>query len=105
MITAEARDTLSNDGKGVCMGRARATDMNNNREVFMPGPAPSSVEAGLNTRMDIWQKTFGIFRKKNCDNKGEQRNVNLTPAQQITMKTLGRRVARTEIVIMEADKG
>ena len=48
-IETEARDVLDSEEVGVCMGRTRATDMRNNREVCMSGPDPPSVEAGHNT--------------------------------------------------------
>ena len=39
-LNAEARDVISPDFKAVNMGQKRATDMKNNRDVKMPGPAP-----------------------------------------------------------------
>ena len=79
--------------------------MRNNREVCMPGPAPPSVEAGHNTRMGVWQKVFSDYRKENCSKKGEQNISNLSLSHQLALKSLGKRVAKVEIVILEANKG
>ena len=87
------------------MGRQRATNMKNNRKVFMPGPAPPRVEAGHCARMEVWQREFGKYMKNNCNNKGEQNESNLTITQQLALKRLSRRVSKNEIVILESDKG
>ena len=41
----------------------------------------------------------------NCGEKGEQHKVNLTVGQQLALRTLGKKVAKLEIVLLEADKG
>ena len=104
-ISAESRDVLGDDGHSFRMGRKRATDMKNNREVCMPGPAPPSVEAGHNVRMSVWQESFTSYRKSNCNKKGEQTASNITLGQQLVMKSLIKRVNKAEIMILEADKG
>ena len=87
------------------MGRQRATDQRNNCDVKMPGPASPLIEAGHNTRVGLWQEIFLKIRKKMCDESGRQKKRNLTPGQELALKSLGRKVAKVEIVIMEADKG
>ena len=104
-IQSVARDVISEDEKSIRMGSMRATDMKNNREVCMPGPAPPSVEAALNTRMGVWQECYDRYKRKNCNKKGAQIKSNLTLGQEMAMKLLGKRVAKAEIAILEADKG
>ena len=78
-LNAEARDVISPDFKAVNMGQKRATDMKNNRDVKMPGPAPPPiVEAGHNTRATMWQEIFMKHRMRLCDKNGKQRKRNLT---------------------------
>ena len=80
-IQSVARDVISEDEKSVRMGRMRVTDMKNNREVCMSGPAPPSVEAALNTRMGVWQECYDRYKKRNCNKKGAQIKSNLTLGQ------------------------
>ena len=105
MSVAEARDVLSMDGRQVDMGRKRPTDQKNNRNVRMPAPGPAAVEAELNTRMGAWVKLFMDFRKSRCDENGVQNESNLTPGQMLGLKSLSQKVARLELIILEADKG
>ena len=104
-LDLESKDVIGEDGRSFDMGRQRATGMKNNRRVFMPGPAPPRVEAGLNTRMDIWRRTYAQHMLKNCNSKGEQKESNLSIEQQLAMKSLGKRISKDEIVVRECDKG
>ena len=104
-LDLESRDIVDEDGKGFDMRRRRATCMKNNRRVFMPGPVPPKVESGLNTRMDIWRRVYGQHMKEECNAKGEQFKSNLTLSQQLALKSLGKKVSKVEIVILECDKG
>ena len=51
-LESEARDVMSTDGSSICMERLRPTDMRNNREVRMPGPAPPIVEAQYSKKVE-----------------------------------------------------
>ena len=101
----EMRDVISTDGREVCMGRQRATDMKNNRHVRMPAPASARLEAMYNTRADVWQQEFQKYRKAGCNEAGDQNESNLTPGQAIALKRLQRKVNKLEIIVLEADKG
>ena len=87
------------------MRKKRATDMRGNRKVLMPGPGPAVVEAEYQTRMDIWDKTFARYRSTNCDEKGDQLVSNLSKNQALGLKTLQKKVAKLEVIVLEADKG
>ena len=72
---------------------------------MMPGPAPPSVEAGHNTRLGIWNEVFAKVKMKLCDKEGRQKKRNLTLGQELALKSLDHKVAKVEIMILEADKG
>ena len=92
-------------GDEINMGRLRPTDMKNNREVRMPGPAPPAVEAEYSTRLGVWHSAFSEFKKTHCRENGDQVRSNLSAAQQLGLKSLGKRVAKLEIIVLQADKG
>ena len=104
-LEAEMRDVLSNDGKDLCMGRARPTDMRTNREVMMPGPSKAMVEAEYNTRVGVWEKAYHKYKSNHCKTDGTQLRGNLTVSQQIGLKTLAKKVSSLEVIILQADKG
>ena len=62
----------------------------------MPGPSPPRVEAWYNTRMGIWQEVSDKYLEKYCDKLGNQLNSNIFMGQELTLRMLGRKVARTE---------
>ena len=101
----EARDVISSDGSEVGMGRMRATDMKNNRNVKMPAPAPARVEANYNTRAGLWEQEHARYVKAECKPKGAQKKSNLSLSQQLALERLKKRVAKVEIIVLEADKG
>ena len=104
-IEAEARDVVSSDGRSVNMGRKRPTDQHNNREVRMPGPAASMVEAENNTRVGVWITAFKEHKENHCKEDGGQKVVNLMRSQELGLKSIARKVARLEMIVVEADKG
>ena len=72
---------------------------------LMPGPDKPWVEAENTTRLGVWDKQFARYVLENCDKDGDQRALNLSRSQTIGLKSLSRKVARLEVVILEADKG
>ena len=105
MLEDEMRDVVDSSGKDLCMGRKRPTDMVNNREVKMPGPGPPRVEAEFSTRLSSWQRAFMSFKETDCNPDGVQKRSNLSPTQLIAVKTLSKKVAKVEIIVLQADKG
>ena len=105
LIESEQRDVLATNGMEINIGRAHPTDMKNNREVRMPGPAPPPVEAQYNTRLGIWYSAFKGFKDRFCKENGNQAKSNLSPSQLIGLKTFGRKVARQEVIVLQAYKG
>ena len=99
------RDVLGNSGKTLNMGRKRPTDMKNNRDVMMPGPAPPGVEAEHSTRLSMWQQTFMGYKSRHCGEDGSQHRSNLSATQLVGLKTLGRKVSKLEVIVLQADKG
>ena len=105
LMECELRDVLSQDGKEINMGRKRPTDLKNNREVHMPGPGNPKVEAEFTTRIGTWQGAFNMFRKENCRDNGTQVKSNLSVSQQIGLKSLAKKVAKIEVIVLQSDKG
>ena len=105
MMEDEQRDVMSTDARELDMRRNRATDMKNNRQVHMPGPESPLLEAMHSTRMGVWREVHDKYMKEHCNKSGEQLQPNITPSQQLALKSLQRKVARMELVILEADKG
>ena len=99
-IESEARDVLSTDGKSLDMRKKRPTDMRNNRNVRMPAPGPPMVEAEMNTRVGAWTRAFLKFREAKCDKKGAQKETNLTVSQTLGFRTLSKKVAKLEAVVL-----
>ena len=87
------------------MRRKRPTDMRNNRNVRMPPPGSALLEVERNTRVGTWRKASKDYAKENCDSKGSQLKKNLTVNQMLGLKSLSRKVARLELLVLEADKG
>ena len=104
-IQAEARDVLNDSGSKLDMRRRRATDMNGNRKVYMPGPSKPIVEAEYSMRSSVWQKEFLAYKSENCDPTGKQKTTNLNRSQEIGLKSLSRKIAKLELLVLEADKG
>ena len=105
MIELEARDVLNDSGTILDMRRKRATDMKSNRRVMMPAPGKPILEAEYNLRVSMWQREYEKYMTEECDDKGVQKQLNLTRSQAMVLKTLSRKVAKLEVIILEADKG
>ena len=73
-LEVAARDVVEDDCLTVNMGKKRATDMRNNRNVIMPGPGPTRVEANHAVRVGVWLDVFEKYRRRHCDEQGNQRN-------------------------------
>ena len=100
-LESEARDVLSSDGSELNMGRTRPTNMRNNRDVMMPGPARSMVEAEYNTR--VGERAYKSFKSNHCKEDGTQ--CNLTQSQQVGLRTLAKKTATNQVIVLQADKG
>ena len=104
-LDRELRDVLSELGDKLDFRKKRATDMRGNTSVFMPWPKRPLVEAENSTRMQVWDKAFRDFANENCDKEGKQNTSNLSRNQKLSLKTLSRKVAKLEVLVLEADKG
>ena len=104
-LEQEARDVISTEGNELCMGRMRATDMRNNRDVKMPAPASARLEAMYNTRAGLWETEHAKFVRNECEKSGAQKESNLTKEQQLALERLKKKVSKVEIIVLEADKG
>ena len=101
----ERESGRATERRSVDLRHLRATDMRNNWHVQMPGPSTVLVEAVNNIRTGLWMREFLAFKEKECNSKGDQNNMNLTPGQLVALNNLEQRVNKTEIVVLQADKG
>ena len=88
MIELEARDVLDDSGTILDMRRKRVTDMKCNRRVMMPAPGKPILEAEYSLRVSMWQREYEKYMTEECDDKGMQKQMNLTKDQAIGLKTL-----------------
>ena len=102
---AESRDVMDPVSNSVDLGNKRATDLKNNRSVHMPGPSSAPVEAQYETRSAIWMSSFKRYYDTSCKKDGTQKTMNLSLSQQLALKSLGKKISKGELVILEADKG
>ena len=100
-----AEELDKEDGRNLDMRKLRATDMQGNRRVMMPPPGKPLVEAEYNMRGAVWKKEFDEYRAKYCDETGNPKERNLSRSQSIGLKSLSRKVAKLECIVLEADKG
>ena len=52
--------------------------MKGNRRVIFPGGRPPKEEAILDARQEMWNRIMREYVTKNCDEKGRQRESQLT---------------------------
>ena len=72
--------------------------------VIMPGPGKPQVEAEYSTRQGVWEREFTKYMDNNCNKDGSQKSSNLSRSQSLGLKTLSQKVARLEVICLEADK-
>ena len=101
----ESRDMIYSFGNKIDYGRTRATDMTNNRHIYMPSPETPSQEALNQTWIDTWHTTQNEYMKLHCAKNGTQHSVNLTPTQQTGLMSITKKIHKQEIMIVPADKG
>ena len=53
-LATEMRYVMANDGSKLDMGSKRSTDLKNNRDIKIPGPAPLWVEAEYTNLIGAW---------------------------------------------------
>ena len=102
---AKARQTYCPDTNTINMGRKKATDMPNNRRVFMPPPRPVKEESLLAARKNVWDNVTNDFIGKGCDKDGNQVDCNLIKGQREGLRMLRKRIKEGELVVCKSDKG
>ena len=87
------------------MGKKRATDIKNNRRVFISKPRSAREEGQFNARGEVWRTTIAKFVNENCHKNGAPKDSNLTASEARGLKSLRKRVNDGEIHISVSDKG
>ena len=86
------------------MSNLKATDLPTITRLFPPRPAGGQDEIKIQEQASLAKEAFAKYKKENCDEKGRQKNMNLTARQSEGKKSLRRRVLNKEIVIAATDK-
>ena len=71
----------------------------------MPGPAQAPVEAEYETRSMVWMSRFMRYTKELCEYNSCQNTLNHNIGQELVVKSLGKKISKGKLVILEADKG
>ena len=87
------------------MSLIKPTDMSCNRSVFMPGPRSAIEEAALELRRKMWMKEADEFMKIQCDERGIQKERNLSEAAERGRVKVMKMVRKKEAIVMPSDKG
>ena len=104
MIELKTRMIYDQDDNELDMRRRLATDIKTNQRVIMPQARPAGEEAELLVRFARLEKVFVEYVEKHCDEKGNQKESNLTEKERRGMKKLQKRVKNKEVVINTTDK-
>ena len=67
------RRIFDKERNAINMANRRATDMHNNRHVYIPKARPVKEEAELEMRTDIWMKEIDKYIQEECNMKGNQK--------------------------------
>ena len=83
--------------------RRRATDLTECSRVTLPKPLGIEEEANIELRRKTQMEIFKKFTDKNTDKTGNQKS-NLTREEHTGLKSLQKRIASGEIIILKTDK-
>ena len=98
------REVYNPDTKILDYRRLKATDMVDNPRVELPPPRPQTEEQTLAAKELIWQDKIKKYINCHCNDKGDQKNTNLTKSQRRGIAKLRARTKAGEIVITVTDK-
>ena len=82
-----------------------ATDMKNNRRVFLPKGRPPNEEAELRLRAQMWKSKVEEYVKEKCDPKGNQVEDNLNAQLKRGLEFLIKKTKEGELIVIGSDKG
>ena len=77
--------------------------MAENSKVTLPRPCSNFVESGIEMLRKKIMETFRSYRKRNCNERGEQPS-NLNRKQNRGLRKLKQRIKDNELVILKTDK-
>ena len=104
IVCAEARSIFDVETKTFNFAKRRATDLKRNSRVYLPRKARSVEEERKFEAMRIELKSvFKDYVSNSCE-KGGKQMINLTPSQSRGLKSIKKRVADGELVILPTDK-
>ena len=104
MEEARSRMTYNYESKTIDFGRKRPTDCRNSRDINLPVSRSIVEEAEQMIRKEKWTEIIDKYRMKNCDEKGNQKESNLSKSETKGMNSIIKRVRNNEIVVQISDK-
>ena len=77
----EASQIYNSKEKVVTMSKLKATNISTVIRLFPPRPAGGQNEMKIQEQTSLAKEAFKKYRDENCDDKGKQKNINLTGRQ------------------------
>ena len=99
----EMRTVFNEEEMTLNYGKKRATDCKHNTCVRLPKPKTVKIEQDIELRRQTWRKIYQSFRDQFTDEDGVQES-NLTVSEAMGLKSLKKRVANGELVVVKSDK-
>ena len=100
---ARSRQVFDPEKKNFDYRKKRVTDLKENSRVCLPKPLPAIEEASIELRRENIRRVFREIKAKVCNKRGQQKS-NLTEGQEEGIKSLRKRIADEEIIVMKTDK-
>ena len=102
-VEAMSRNIFMEDEKRFDYSKRKATDMKQNTKVHLPGALGIEEESSLEVLRREWLEGYRGFVSEKCNKKKEQVS-NLKRSEKEGLKSLRKRVAEGEIVVVPTDK-
>ena len=100
---AITRQVYNNTDKKYDARRRRVTDLPECSRITLPKPLNSEQEAAIELRKKTQMQIFKEYASKNTNKNGEQA-TNLTQEESIGLKSLQKRIASEELIVIRTDK-
>ena len=100
---AITRQVYNNTDKKYDARRRRVTDLPECSRITLPKPLNSEQEAAIELRKKTQMQIFKEYASKNTNKNGEQA-TNLTQEESIGLKSLQKRIASEELIVIKTDK-
>ena len=103
ILEAEGRRIYDPINKLFNHTKKRATDLAENNKVTLPKPCNNFIESGIEMIRSRVLETFIKYRKRECNDRGEQ-PTNLSNQERRGLRKLKKRIDNHEIIVLKTDK-